>query len=147
MVDIRGKGFVGSWDPSEFIKDTEGRLAKGIAKAVPVMERHAKKLLSEPGPTKTTPVGTVVKGGLTVRASFPGEPPRKRTGTLRASVRAQKVDDAGTTWRVGTPLKYGLWLELGTRRGLEPRPWLRRSLNETKGEMAKIINRVLKGGE
>lgn len=56
--------------------------------------------------------------------SAPGEPPRKQTGQLRRSVQAE-VDRDALTARVGTNVEYGKHLELGTRKGLAARPWLR----------------------
>ena len=41
--------------------------------------------------------------------------------------------------RVGTNLAYGKALELGTKRGLLPRPWLRRALAETQGEVNSLL--------
>jgi len=70
--------------------------------------------------------------------SAPGEPPRKQTGRLRASV-AYEVDEAALTARVGTNLDYGLYLELGTMRGLAPRPWLRRALAESQARINVIL--------
>lgn len=62
--------------------------------------------------------------------SRPGEPPRKQTGTLRRSVQSE-VDEASLTARVGTNVEYGKHLELGTKRGIAPRPWLRRAFAES----------------
>jgi len=71
--------------------------------------------------------------------SAPGEPPRKQTGRLRASV-AREVDANQLTARVGTNVKYGRWLELGTAQIL-PRPWLRRSLNDQRFKIQSILAR------
>lgn len=73
--------------------------------------------------------------------SAPGEPPRKQTGRLRASV-TYEVDEAGMNARVGTNVKYGRYLELGTKRGIAPRPWLRRAL----AEMWSRVNELLGAG-
>lgn len=83
------------------------------------------------------------KAGLIYGAnpSKPGEPPRKQRGRLLGSVAFEVVDLVG---RVGTNLKYGRWLELGTRL-MEARPWLRRALNECKDEILKILSAPMKG--
>lgn len=72
--------------------------------------------------------------------SAPGEPPRKQTGRLRASV-TYEVDPQALAARVGTNVKYGKYLELGTKRGIAPRPWLRRALAETQAR----VNQLLEG--
>jgi hypothetical protein len=43
-----------------------------------------------------------------------------------------------TTARVGTNIKYGLYLELGTR-SMSARPWLRRALAERRAKIARIF--------
>lgn len=68
--------------------------------------------------------------------SSPGEPPHLQTGLLRMSV-TYEVDTESTPMqgRVGTNLDYGKFLELGTRRGLKPRPWLLRAALEMKNRV------------
>jgi phage gpG-like protein len=73
--------------------------------------------------------------------SAPGEPPRKQTGRLRASV-TYEVDETELTGRVGTNVRYGRYLELGTEHGLLPRPWLRRALAESKAEIDSLLSRL-----
>ena len=70
--------------------------------------------------------------------SKPGEPPRKQTGRLRASV-THEVDPTTGAGRVGTNLPYGKALELGTKRGLLPRPWLRRALAEMAARVEQLL--------
>jgi phage gpG-like protein len=54
-------------------------------------------------------------------ASSAGNPPRTDTGRLVSSIKmlVNRLEAI-----VGTDLKYGAYLEFGTRRNLEPRPWL-----------------------
>jgi len=64
-------------------------------------------------------------GGKPHVPSSPGEPPHVDEGRLRSSITheiggTRNVVEA----RVGTNVKYGRFLELGTRHIL-PRPWLR----------------------
>ncbi len=60
-------------------------------------------------------------GGETIRASKEGEPPRRRTGILRASIKGEPIDGQGLVWKVGTVLGYGRILELfRKRRYLKP---------------------------
>lgn len=62
------------------------------------------------------------------RASAPGDPPATDTGRLVTSIGNElATDEKGLHARVGTNVKYALFLELGTRR-MAPRPFLRRAL-------------------
>lgn len=70
-----------------------------------------------------------------IERSRPGEPPRKQTGRLRASV-THEIDEKALVGRVGTNVEYGAALELGTRRGLAPRPWLRPALEWTRARLS-----------
>ena len=64
----------------------------------------------------------------TYRASKPGEAPASRLGDLRTSYRfIVKKSEA----LVGTPLKYAVALEKGTRK-MAPRPHLKRAYEENK---------------
>jgi HK97 gp10 family phage protein len=73
--------------------------------------------------------------------SDPGEPPRKQRGRLQGSV-AFAIE--GLIGRVGTNLKYGRWLELGTRK-MKARPWLRRAFNECQAQIQTILRQPMKG--
>ncbi|MFO0887534.1 MAG: hypothetical protein U0790_00145 [Isosphaeraceae bacterium] len=74
------------------------------------------------------------------RRSQPGDPPYKQTGLLRSSVTHEVIASAGgIVARIGTNLKYGLYQELGTNRGIAPRPWLRRALDESRAEIAALF--------
>ena len=67
------------------------------------------------------------------QGSAPGEPPRKRTGTLQKSVAFEvswmNLGEPVFTVRVGTNVPYGRFLEYGTRK-MAARPWLRPGLAE-----------------
>ena len=62
--------------------------------------------------------------------SKPGEPPHKQHGKLRQSI-ASDFDAERFILRIGTPLSYGKFLELGTSR-MARRPYLSRWLHENK---------------
>ena len=51
-----------------------------------------------------------------------------------------EVDAAALEARVGTNVEYGKHLELGTKRGILPRPWLRRALAESQGDVNQILS-------
>lgn len=65
------------------------------------------------------------RGGLVIIRSDPGEPPYRETKELWRSIRyrvfamAKNLEDL----MIFTALKKALWLEKGTKRGLEPRPF------------------------
>lgn len=57
-----------------------------------------------------------------VNVSDPGDPPNTDTGRLARSIKFEFEGD-GMIGRVGTNLKYGAYLEFGTKT-MEARPWL-----------------------
>ena len=131
------------------------RALKFLTLAAISINRRAKELLSIPGTAFATGFGRRPKGTRITGAvrSAPGEPPRKQTGRLRGSTAAAtqadpdqettyEVDKASMSARVGTNLLYGKFLELGTKRGLKPRPWLRRAAFETKGEVSTLLSQL-----
>ena len=146
MAAFSGKGYVGNWTPEGIIGATEAALARAAKKSALLVERDAKILVSRPGPTKTHGEGESV-GGETIRASAPGEPPRKRLGLLRSSIGSEKANDSGTIMRVGTNLDYGFFLEFGTKRGLAPRPWLRPALKQNRQRIRRIFIEEAKKGK
>jgi phage gpG-like protein len=101
-----------------------------IERACITVENRARELLSIPGTGHE---------GTREEASQPGEPPRKQTGRLRASV-TREIDESALEGRVGTNVDYGKYLELGTKRGILPRPWLRRALAEMQGRVNEILS-------
>jgi HK97 gp10 family phage protein len=119
------------------------RLAKGLWRAAQAVERRARELLAVSGTAQATGLGRRRKGSRIYGAarSAPGEPPRKQTGRLRASVTSE-VDEGALEARVGTNINdppYPRWLELGTGK-MAPRPWLRRALAEVQGQIMQILS-------
>lgn len=117
------------WNGDGAIAHVRALMVKALHRAAIVVKVRAKELLSVSG---------TGRNGTAAGRSKPGEPPRKQTGLLRMKV-AHEVDEATLTARVGTNLPYGKHLELGTRRGLAPRPWLRRALAEVAGRLNQIL--------
>lgn len=149
MPESKGEGWVASWDADGLLRRVDAGMAQGVEQACAHLVRAIKIDLSRPGPRPKPkgsrhphrPAGMIV-GAEVVRPSLPDEPPRQRTGALWSSVAYQKVADM--LWRVGTSLKYGFWLEFGTRRGLRPRPWLRPALAREAPRMTQIILNSIK---
>lgn len=70
--------------------------------------------------------------------SLPGFPPHADTGRLRQSIVLQPATPANLVARVGTNLRYGRFLELGTKR-MAARPFLRKTLREMRGQLRLIF--------
>lgn len=121
------------WHGDEASRHVRSRAVRFLYRAASWVQTRAKQLLSIAGTGK-------VKGKRVgpVERSKPGEPPRKQTGRLRASVQ-KEVDAESLTARVGTNVEYGRHLELGTKRGVKPRPWLRRALAEMQTKVAQLL--------
>jgi hypothetical protein len=101
----------------------EGPIGKALIRDGLRVQRHVKQLLRTPGRGET-----YKHGNVTHRASAPGDPPARDTGQLGASIGTELARDAdGLVERIGTNLKKGRYLELGTR-DIEPRPYLRPGL-------------------
>jgi HK97 gp10 family phage protein len=123
---------LGPWHGPAVQAEAMREVARRLEAAAIDVQDHAKRLLSTSG---TAPR----KGGgrkYGASRSAPGEPPYKQTGRLRMSIAREMVGQ--TTARVGTNIKYGLYLELGTR-SMSARPWLRRALAERRAKIARIF--------
>jgi phage gpG-like protein len=129
------------WHGDEAQRRLRVSVFRWLTAACLIVERRAKILLSVAG----TGQGRDAKGKFRrvhgSNPSKPGEPPHKQTGRLRASV-THEVDESTMTARVGTNLLYGLALELGSKLGLAPRPWLRRALAETRSQILAALARI-----
>ena len=98
---------------------TKAQVIRGIAKATLAIEREAKISISKSAGRSTGPRG----GTVWLTPSKPGDPPHIRTGLLKSSI-GHDFQEGGLVGRVGTDLKYGKFLELGTVN-MEARPYLR----------------------
>ena len=114
-----------------------------ITLACIAVKTRAQELLSVAGTAHASGHGSRTKGQRIEGAvrSKPGEPPRKQTGRLRGSV-TYEVDESKPEGRVGTNVKYGKHLELGTKRGILPRPWLRRALAEMQTKVSSLLAQI-----
>ena len=125
------------WNGPACQREIQALIKRGLYSAGLLVQRRAKELLSVSGTGGGK--GKKRKRKYGSEPSAPGEPPRKQRGTLRASV---SVDADDKECRVGTNLKYGLYLELGTRK-LKARPWLRRALAETESKIKPIFEQLI----
>lgn len=79
-------------------------------------------------------------GKLGSEPSRPGEFPRKQTGFFRSSISYQisSTADGNMTARVGTAVRYGRYLEKGTRI-MGARSWLQRTVKEEASRIDQIM--------
>jgi hypothetical protein len=139
-----------NWYGPQAMDHVRGRAVKLITRAAITVQNRAKELLSIAGTAQRSGQARNRKGQFKgqriygANPSKPGEPPHKQTNRVRASV-TYEVDPHELTARVGTNVAYGRHLELGTRRGLAPRPWLRRALAECQGKIASFLSQI--GGD
>lgn len=143
--------YVAKWNVDGILKISREALSTGLARASQHLASRIKQEISRPGVLKTRKFGTSfvagkrvprgTEGADIVRISRPGEPPRKRTGMLRSSIRAEKVLDSGEyiAYKIGSDVAYAASLELGNRRGLKPRPYLRSTLATELDTLRQIL--------
>lgn len=124
------------WNGPEARRRGRDAVVEFLTAACILITNEAKGLLSVPG-TGRVKGRRVGAGGH----SPPGEPPYKQTGRLRASV-TYEVDKGSLQARAGTNVDYGLYLELGTKRGIAPRPWLRPAMNNVRGKIEALAARM-----
>lgn len=99
--------------------------AKAVAKVCNAIKNEAQK-----GMTETKVDNSVTYGKHGHHPSLVGEYPAVDTGTLRRSVNYDVSEkNEVTIGRVGSPLKYGSYLEHGTSK-MKARKWLRPSLDK-----------------
>jgi len=113
-----------TWHGGEYMAKQRSVLAANLARAAIALKGDIKNALRIGNKTGRTPSG-------------PGEPPRRRTGRLSGSI-AHEVDRQSLVARVGTNVKYGKFLELGTSK-MSARPFIRPSLARMQGTIARIL--------
>lgn len=77
-----------------------------------------------------------------VLVSRPGDPPNTDTGRLVQSIKFD-FQNGGLIGRVGTNLRYGAWLEFGTR-DMAARPWLAPAVKSVGKNAARIFEDAVK---
>ena len=143
------------WRPERVVDNLTLAMREGAQQAALYYLGELKSAISLPGPKTKKQKKKLTKGQLKriqaadveLRASRPGEPPRRRTGVLRNSTIA--IPRAGgRVWQVGyaTTAPYGPALEFGNpKRGLEARPAQRLTLAKTERALLQIMINRLKG--
>lgn len=125
------------WHGDEAASRIRKRSVQFLTRAAIAVSRRAKELLSVAG---TGSGGRDSQGRFKrvygANPSKPGEPPRKQTGRLRASV-SYEVDEGSLSARVGTNVDYGRILEVERNR-----PWLKRALAETSERVNELLGQI-----
>lgn len=141
-------------NPDRIRAKLEKEMMKRVFAAGLLVSNEAKKLVNvdgrvkEGGPVKRGEGGKFLKRKTFTVRSKPGEPPRKQRGQLLGSIKPVQNDGSvkpifdgrNITCKVGTPLMYGYFLEVGTtKRGPAARPWLRRAFFTVQDRVKQIL--------
>lgn len=117
------------WHGDEFMRKLRAEMEKRLATGAEVVRADAVRSIRTPYPP----------------ASTPGEPPHTRSGAsgLLGSVFCQvRATASKPSAIIGTALKYGLFLEIGTSK-MAARPWLRPALTKTMERVKRIMTKPL----
>ena len=119
----------------------------GVFLAANEIRTYAIKSIRTPSPGK--PVKRRSQGGALKNhvAAAPGESPNVDTGKLIESIAVEKSADM--TYFVGSELKYAKYLEFGTSRMPQPRPWLQPAIRANRNllidNIEKAVDLAVKG--
>ena len=141
-----------NWYGDKIKQQLEDEASKRIQASAIAVHNHAKKLISVDGTGRAIKTVSYSYGGRRRVAkkkgliygfapSQPGEPPRVQFGRLRGSIAWEMA--TRFIARVGTNVKYGRWLELGTKF-VQSRPWLRRALVEMRPRIQALMRKPFK---
>ncbi len=130
------ENFIIKWNGPAVTREIEVEMGKRVLRAAVAVQVQTQKNISKSfrGAGSQHRSNPKRKG----TASKPGEFPRADLGRLRQSIFVRPLTALSAI--VGTPLKYGLWLEEGTRN-MQPRKYLSRTFTE----MLPTITRILTG--
>jgi hypothetical protein len=126
-----------NWNGDEIASKIKGTMLDRLDFAGITLMNEARDLISRSQPRSG-------KGARKVGLdpSRPGTPPKRVTGTLHRSV-FWALDRQRGKGRVGTPLKYGLFLELGTSK-MAARPWMITALRNKREAIKRILSKEIK---
>ena len=136
------------WFGNQFAKQMQAEIRRRTYTAARRLSSHIKSEIGQAGTLEFHPLtkkgrpGKARKRIYNFTHSRPGNPPFKQTGHLRRSI-AWEIVTAGlggptVIGRVGTNLKYGRWLELGTKR-MKRRPFIVSTLRKYEPEIRSIL--------
>lgn len=122
-----------SWNQAEIMARARQGTMRGIVRWIGAVEQRAVDLILDPPKT-----GQIYRRrGVSHQASAPGEAPANWTGRL---VNSRRIDlfEPELRARLNFSTEYALPLEVGTAK-MEPRPYARRALAETREEGAAYV--------
>ena len=126
-----------TWNGDAAMKKLKAEMGRRLDACGILTTNHVRQMISIEGAGKATGKrGKLIYGA---NPSAPGSPPHKQTGRLAASMAWERD---GLVARVGTAVKYGPWLEMGTSR-MAARPFLHRALNEMTPRIRAILSKPM----
>ena len=114
------------WNGDRFMRQVQAEAVRRLAMATAHVVVKVKENISTSSQRGANP-------------SDPGEFPHANLGTLRNSIRGE-VNARRLRGRVGSNLFYSKFLEIGTKF-MAARPFLRRTLNEQRQRVRRILSR------
>jgi len=120
------------WYGSTVIPKVKLNVGARLVLAAKAVQNMAKSRMDRGQPTVGT--GLRMRG---LKPSLPGKYPKRVTGWLLARVH-RTFDEKELVARVGTNVKYGRYLELGTRKMLR-RPWLSLALRDAMPQVRRLL--------
>ena len=123
--------------------DAIGKLPKGLkAEVANAVRRSAQDVARD----SRALIRSKAAGRRKAGGSRAGEPPVGRSGDLARSIKTVRARRDGLAYRVQSSY-IGRFLEVGTSRGLQPRPFITRALaarsEQTYSEIVSAIERTL----
>lgn len=129
-----------NWHGGEYRKGLATVMGRRIKAASSYLSSQIKADISQSGTLRYQRAGGKRPTAKTVynfTHSRPGNPPFKQTGHLRRTI-TYEITGLGLVGRVGTNLKYGRYLETGTKY-MAPRKYIVVNLFQHKPTLARII--------
>lgn len=126
------------WNGPKVFSEIEDTMLNRLDLALQTLKNEARKLISRNQPVVGT--GTRKRG---TDPSKPNTPPKRVRGFLHSSI-FHEIDRKKIKGRVGTPLKYGLFQEVGTRN-IAARPWMSVAMKNKRPRIKSILTKEIKG--
>jgi len=126
-----------NWNGDEASKKIEDTMVNRLDLAGLTLMNEARELVSRDQPRAGK--GATKRG---LDPSKPGQSPKRVTGTLHRSI-FWALDRQAVKGRVGTPLRYGLFLELGTSK-TAARPWMIKAVRNKRERIRRILSKEIK---
>lgn len=137
------------WNGEQWTREMREQYRKNITAAAIYLVNVIKADISQPGTLRYSviPGGKYIKTIRNFTHSIPGNPPYLQTGLLRSSIAWEFIKGPSNTElaRVGTNLKYGLYLEKGTRK-MAARPYLEVNVRKHASTISAILTQKIGPG-